>query len=663
MSFNDSVDYHIDIDSEDVITSVFRYNKKHSMMELSDNHNSNDNFGLDDDDDDDCQEKSHEYNNKGVIRDDRLNQLQNIEQSTPTEIHQRQQWGSHISFLLASVGAAIGFGNFFRFPYLTYSNGGGAFLIPYCFALITMGIPLLLMELSIGQIMRRGPMMAMQLLNKRAGGIGLAASLFGSFLICSYYSVLLAWVLVYTFYTFRYELPWAQNSEDFFFYTILDKSHSMLDLSGTSIVSWSVLIALMLVWLIIYFCVWKGVKSTGFVAYITVPLPFILLTVILIRTLFLPGAFTGIVYYLKPDFSLLLNPSIWLAAAGQIFFSLGISSGVMTSFGSYNKPNQDLVRDNLIVCITNSSFSIFAGFAVFSVLGYMAHERNTTVDQVTSSGIGLAFVVFPDAVSLMPAAHLFALLLFATMFSLGIDSAFALVEATNVVIHDKYPHWSMSTVSIFVCVVGFCSGIPYTLTNGFYLMDAVDHYISDYCLPMIAIAECVIVGWCAASKSFERDFFERLSQFASQKPQEDSNENNRNPLVTVSWKDRTNIYLQTFFSHSIEEFRMKIKSVSRFGPFLFWSISIKFTIPVVLGCLWLIQFVNELTNGYSTSPESNTFDYGSLVLAIVIPLSCLLVILFFSIFPSQAQRQKAMVEETTIEHEHIEQETQSNDTI
>lgn len=202
------------------------------------------------------------------------------------------------------------------------------------------------------------------------------------------------------------------------------------------------MIGLLLTWIIIYFCVFRGVKSTGFVSYITVPLPYILVTILLIRAVMLDGAASGIYYYLKPDFSLLLSPKIWLNAAGmewkylyntflgQIFFTLGISSGVMTAYGSFNKKNQDMVVDNAIVCLTNCSFSFYSGydfiaslmvsFAVFSILGHMAKIRGISIGDVTTSGLGLGFVAYPAAVSLLPLSHLFALLLFVTMFTLGL---------------------------------------------------------------------------------------------------------------------------------------------------------------------------------------------------------------------------------------------------
>jgi NSS family neurotransmitter:Na+ symporter len=555
---------------------------------------------------------------------------QTTAESTANNGHARQTWGSHLSFILASIGAAIGFGNFFRFPYLCYSNGGGAFLIPYLIALFTMGIPLLLMELSMGQIMRKGPMKALRAINNHAGGVGLAASLFGSFFICAYYTVLLAWVVVYFFYTFRVTLPWADNAEAFFFQTVLKRSDSIYSLQGTTGVSWPVLFALIFVWIIIYFCVWRGVKSTGPVSYFTVPLPFLLLAIILIRSLLLPGAATGIYYYLKPDFSLLLQPKIWLNAAGQIFFTLGIGSGVMTAFGSFNKPEQDMVRDNLIVCISNCSFSFFAGFAVFSILGYMAHAKNTTIDQVTTGGIGLAFIVFPEAVSLMPASHLFAILLFLTMFTLGLDSAFALVESLNSVIHDHFPKIDLAYVSLIVCSMGALLGVPFCLTNGFYLIDAVDHYLSDFCLPMIAVAECLVIGWGCAPTSFTDTVMNQVQQ-AHQllHGMSTSYREGSVPLKTRIW-----IFIKVFMTHSVEHWRSKIKATSRWGmPYPLWSFAIKFTIPIFLSILWLTQFVNEIVSPYSTSPESNRFDFVSLVLAIIIPISCLCLIVGLAIFP------------------------------
>jgi SNF family Na+-dependent transporter len=173
---------------------------------------------------------------------------------------------------------------------------------------------------------------------------------------------MLAWVCVYFIYCFQSQLPWTGRAEEFFRDTILQQSRDNIN------VSWPVFGALAFVWAIVYVCVWKGVKSTGFIAYITVPLPILLLVVLLGRALFLDGAVTGIAYYLWPDFSLLLNGRIWLAAAGQIFFSLGVASGVMTAFGSYNRPDQDVVTDNLVICISETLFSLFAGFTVFATL-------------------------------------------------------------------------------------------------------------------------------------------------------------------------------------------------------------------------------------------------------------------------------------------------------
>ncbi|KAL0477308.1 sodium- and chloride-dependent GABA transporter [Acrasis kona] len=530
-------------------------------------------------------------------------------------VSERQKWGSRISFLFASIGAAIGFGNFFRFPYLVFSSGGGAFLIPYTFALIFIGVPLLLMETAIGQFTRRASFKGMRILHRRSGGIGLSASAFGGFAVSSYYCVMLSWVCVYFIHCFRYDLPWAGRADEFFR------------------VSWPVFGGLLFVWVIVYVCVWRGVKSTGLVAYVTVPLPFILLFILLGRALFLEGAVQGIVYYLYPDFSLLLDARIWLAAAGQIFFSLGIGSGTMTAFGSFNDENQDVVSDNLIICIAETSFSLFAGFAVFSILGYMAHERGVTVPEVTASGIGLAFVVFPDAVSLMPIPHVFAVLLFVTMFTLGIDSAVGLTESVNGVIHDQFHKVPLSVISLIVCIAGFVAGIPFTLTNGFYLMDIVDHFVSDYCLIFVGICECIVVGYLIATTPLLQKIKETQALIR---------EHGMSKLYSFL------LYANVLLFHSADEFRQKMSAVSKRGPTRIWSLLIKFLIPLLLGGIWLSQIIKEMIHPYSSLPDGS-FDRVSLAVGCIIVISCISVVVIFIFIPGKGSKKAQEPEQVVIE--------------
>lgn len=330
--------------------------------------------------------------------------------------HIRQAWGSRISFILASLGAAIGFGSFVRFPYLAYKNGGGAFLIPYTISLVALGIPLLILELSAGQMLRRAAIKANGLLHDRARGIGIAAVIFGGFVICSYYSVLISWIFVYFYHMWSWTLPWKDQAEKYFFETIIRKSPSDTIVTEMNV---PILISLLIVWILVYFGVWKGTNSTGVITYVTVPLPIILLLIMLITSFFLEGSFSGMWYFIKPDFTKLLNVEIWLSAAGQIFFSLSLASGTMIALSSYNDPKQNIVKDAWIIGVSTYLFSIFAGFCMFAILGYMAHTKGLGVDEVVQGGLALAFVVVPESISLMPVPHLFCILFLVAMLTLS----------------------------------------------------------------------------------------------------------------------------------------------------------------------------------------------------------------------------------------------------
>ncbi|MGH0191924.1 UNVERIFIED_CONTAM: hypothetical protein FKN15_000622 [Acipenser sinensis] len=151
---------------------------------------------------------------------------------------------------------------------------------------------------------------------------------------------------------------------------------------------WEMMLCLLLAWIICYFCVWKGVKSTGKVVYFTATFPYLMLVVLLIRGLTLPGAMDGIIFYLYPDPARLADPQVWMDAGTQIFFSYAICLGCLTALGSYNKYNNDCYKDSVYLCLLNSGTSFVAGFAIFSVLGFMAYEQGVPISEVAESGRG-----------------------------------------------------------------------------------------------------------------------------------------------------------------------------------------------------------------------------------------------------------------------------------
>ncbi len=338
--------------------------------------------------------------------------------------------------------------------------------------------------------------------------------------------------------------------------------------------------------------------------------------------MFLEGATVGISYYLYPNFSLLLEVKVWLAAAGQIFFSLGLGSGVQTAYSSYTKRKQNMIVDAVIVTIFDCIFSFIAGLAVFAVLGYMSTQQGVPIESVTRSGLGLSFITFPQAVSMLPLPHVFAVILFLTMLTLGIDSLFAMTEAMNSVIHDrlhgKVPNYITALVT---CIVGLILAVPYTLKNGYYLMDILDHYISDYCLIIIGVAECLVVGWFAAPISIITKFKTLRLGIV---------ERGKAAVVPI-----LKLCYHLLF-HSVEEHRVRISRNSTFGLPFIWNISVKFAIPIVLTVLGIIAFINELINPYSIVPGSTSFDWLTFTSGIILVGSCIGLVVLFCIAPGLA---------------------------
>jgi neurotransmitter:Na+ symporter, NSS family len=478
----------------------------------------------------------------------------------------RQRWSSRTIFLFAAIGSAVGLGNVWRFPYLTYKFGGGAFLIPYLIALLVLGIPLLILEFAIGQKLQKGAIDAFGTINHRLRGIGTTAVMSG-FIVVVYYAAVMAWALIFFINSFQTKLPWSENAKGFFFESVLQISEGANSIGG---INWYLFFALLAVWVSIYFCVRKGVKSVGKVVAITMPLPLILLGILFLRGITLDGAATGIFYYLNPDFSALFNPEMWIAAASQIFFTLSLGFGIMIAYASYNKETQDITGDAYITSISNSAISLFAGFVVFAVLGYMATSTGVGIDEVATAGPGLAFVVFPQALALLPwGAWFFAASFFLALLALGIDSAFSLVEAVNTVISDKNKNISTKKIALGVCSLAFVLGIIFTTGAGLYFLDIVDHFVTNFGLVLVGIFQCLAVGWAYGAKNL----------------------------------------------------REYINSTSKWKLGAWWDISIKYVTPIILIVLVVLQFLKELEAPYESYPSwALAIGWGAVIIPLLIAI-------------------------------------------
>ncbi|XP_018602390.1 solute carrier family 6 member 22, tandem duplicate 2 isoform X2 [Scleropages formosus] len=448
---------------------------------------------------------------------------------TDPQGQERSQWASKTEYILAVAGNIVGLSNVWRFPYLCYKNGGGAFFIPYIVFLFTCGIPLFLLETALGQYTSQGGITCWRKICPLFEGLGYASQVVVLY-TSIYYIVILAWAVLYLIYSFRFELPWAtctnywntekcvalsHNSTDqildeitspvveFWERRILGLSKGIEEL-GT--VRWDLALCLLLCWIICYFCVWKGVRSTGKVVYFTATFPYVMLAILLVRGLTLPGAKEGVIFYLYPDVSRLADPQVWVDAGTQIFYSYGVCTGSLVALGSYNKYNNNCYKDCMYLCLLSSGTSFVAGFAIFSVLGFMAYEQGLEISEVAESGPGLAFIAYPRAVAMMPVPQLWAVFFFVMLLVLGLDSEFVCHESLVTSISDLYPTFfnigHRRKILLLVLSVGsFLVGLVMVTEGGLYIFQLFDYYAcSGMTLLVFALLESVCVGWVYGSR-------------------------------------------------------------------------------------------------------------------------------------------------------------------
>jgi len=412
---------------------------------------------------------------------------------------EREQWGSKIGFILAAVGSAIGLGNIWRFSYLAYSNGGGAFLIPYFVALLFVGVAVLLLELALGHSTKGSAPLAFKRLHEKSEWIGWLGVTSG-FIITTYYMAIISWGAYYLYKLLLNGFP-TTNFSDFFFGSVLQLSSGPGDIGGFAN---GILISVLFIWLINYVIVNSGVKKGLEKAnQIFMTLLFILTIILVIRGITLPGGLEGINWYLTPDFSALTNPRIWLDAFSQIFFTLSLGFGIMIAYSSYLPKKTDLTTSAFTISLLNCGYSFLAGFAVFGTLGYMAYTSGLPFNEVVAQSIGLAFVTFPEALSLMPVGSLIlGAIFFLSLVIVGLSSSVSLVEAITSAVMDKF-EISRGKAVASVTILGFLGSLLYTTKSGLYWLDIVDHFTASYLLPIVGVFEAVVAIWIFKGEKLE----------------------------------------------------------------------------------------------------------------------------------------------------------------
>jgi NSS family neurotransmitter:Na+ symporter len=403
---------------------------------------------------------------------------------------QRDQFGSKLGFIMAAIGSAIGLGNIWRYPYVVYDNGGGAFLLPYFIAIATAGIPILILEYYLGNRYQGSAPVAYRSLSQRWEWLGWWQAAV-SFLIGTYYMVIIGWVLAYFYFSFGSQ--WGSDTEAFFTGQFLGVSDSFWSVGGFQ---FGVLIPFLIAWAIVFWLLIRGVgRGIELAAKVLIPLMALMMVVIVIRGLTLPGAAEGLNVLFTPDFGAVLDPEVWIAAYGQVFFSIGVAFSVMIAYASYLPRRAELPNSAFIVALSNSGFEFFAALGVFSVLGFLAVQQNAEVAEVATDGPGLAFVAFPQIINQLPALNsLFGLLFFGALLFAGLTSAVSILEVGISGVRDKFGFSRIKAVSI-VCGLCFLVGLIYVTKGGLYYLDTIDHFINNYGLVLSGLFEVILVAW------------------------------------------------------------------------------------------------------------------------------------------------------------------------
>ncbi len=481
--------------------------------------------------------------------------MSSVDQGTPT----RDQWGTKLGFILAAMGSAIGLGNIWRYPYVVYENGGGAFLIPYFVALVTAGLPILILEYSLGHRYRQGAPATFHAISKRWEWLGWWQAAI-SFIIATYYVVILGWCLSFIYYSFGEQ--WGEDTGAFFIGEYLATSDGAAptgfwDIGG---LQWKVVVPVVIAWAIVAYLMHRGVsRGIELASRVLMPTLIVMLLIIVVRAVTLEGAADGLDVLLTPDFGALGNPSVWVAAYGQVFFSLSIAFSIMIAYSSYLPRKTDLSNSGFIVGLSNAGFEFLAAIGVFAALGFLAVTNNVAVDEVAQSGVVLAFIVFPQVISALPGLNaVFGILFFGALFFAGITSMVSILEAVVAAIREKFDLSRKAAVNYIVGLAALIS-LLYVTRGGLFYLDTIDHFVNAYGLVVAGLVEVLLIAWIAKTLDEQRD-------------------------------------------------HVNATSYVRLGAW--WTVSLKWITPILLGFMILYSIYKELEANYEGYPTSGLLFLG-----------------------------------------------------
>ena len=411
---------------------------------------------------------------------------------------QRESWSARSGFILAAIGSAVGLGNIWRFPYTAYENGGGAFFIPYLIALATAGFPLLFLDYVVGQKYKGAPPTAYRRMVKSAEGVG-----WWQVLVCTvigiYYASVLAWAGQYTLYSFS--RAWGEDTGTFFEANFLQVG-SGLDFGVVPHLFFGVVA----VWAIVLFIMYGGVrKGVELVNKICIPLLIVMFGIMVFKAVTLQGASEGLNAFFTPNWEMMANPKVWLAAYGHVFFSMSIGFGIMVTYASYLNKNANLTGSGLVVGFANSSFEVLAGIGIFAVLGFMAVATNVPVQDVAKGGPGLAFVAFPQIINTMgDGGIIIGVLFFGSLFAAGLTSMASIIQVPISAVKDKFGWSHKKAVTVVGGVSTVISVILFSTKSALTFVDIFDYFANNIGIVFGAILSIIWVSW------FNRPVMEKL---------------------------------------------------------------------------------------------------------------------------------------------------------
>ncbi len=518
-------------------------------------------------------------------------------------LEQRENWGSRGGFILAAVGSAVGLGNLWGFPYKIYSYGGGAFLIPYIIALFVVGLPILILEFSMGHFTQRAAPNAFRRCGKpfeTLGWLGVGMC----WIIITFYPVILAYCFTFLWHSIvgifnGGNLPWAASglegvniAHDFFFNEYLNYTEGF----ALGQIQWQIAIPLVITWVLMHLAIFKGVNLVGKIVWLTVPIPWFLLLVLTIRGLTLEGSVSGLAYYLTPTWSELAKPITWRFAFGQVFFSMSVAYGTMITYSSFLHKKSDLNNNALIITLSDFGTSFIAGVAIFATLGGMAFVtaqagEAVPVDKVADKGVSLAFIAFPYALAQLPYSAWFSFFFFLALITLGIDSAFSITETALAAIVDK-TGLKRAVVLPIITVVGLLSGGIYVTSGGLNWIGVFDGIVNGtWGISFLGLLECLVLGW-----------YYRLDILRQH-------------------------------SNSRSEWRLGF----------WWDIAIRIVLPVILGMLFFWNLYEDITRPGGLFCNQD----GTIAIDKTVSLGVTLLVLILSIFVASRKNKDSVVSRYT----------------